>query len=95
MTKDRDREPKEIPTPRLNSSYIEPKSPHNESPFNDISRFKRRPLQTHSYNLSPRTIYAGGYASAAKHIEDLNHIYNDNGKRIQILDLLKGENEYI
>ena len=95
MFKDKGREPRVIPTPRLNSSYIGPKSPRNESPFNDMSHFKRSQPQTHNYNLRPRTIYAGRYALAAKHIEELNHIYDDNGKRIRILDLLKGENDNI
>ena len=60
-----------------------------------MSHFKRSQPQTHNYNLRPRTIYAGRYALAAKHIEELNHIYDDNGKRIRILDLLKGENDNI
>jgi hypothetical protein len=66
-------------------------NPQSTSPFTNTKRWQRQSQHQTRYNLRNRTIPVGGYALNLEHY--MNHIYDEHGRKLKILDLLNGNNK--
>ena len=93
-SKQNDKEPRVVKHKIHNGEQSNTNTTH-DSPFTNTKRWQRQRQQQNHYNLRKRNVPAGGYAMNMYEPSMLNHIYDEQGKKLTILQLLNGSNKKV